>query len=100
MADETDELELARPEDFQGFKICTLEEEWAGYMENGIGRHAVAGDTVDLDFKGAGEAAASFIKENPGLLDELGKLLDAECVYKSTPVGPYLRQDDDSEEHY
>jgi len=45
MADETDELELARPEDFMGFKICTLEEEWAGYMENGIGRcAAVAGD--------------------------------------------------------
>jgi len=46
MADETDELELARPEDFQGFKICTLEEEWDGYMENGIGRCAVsvAGD--------------------------------------------------------
>ena len=44
MADETDELELAMPEDFMGFKMCTLEEEWDGYMENGIGRHAVAGD--------------------------------------------------------
>jgi len=55
---------------------------------------------VDLDFKGAGEAAAAFIKENPSLLDELGKLLDAECVYKHIPVAPYLRQDDDSEEHY